>query len=310
MALIGITNGRFARMGKAKLKQTEMLADASTDLDLRSDEEILATLLDSQKQALNSLDSCLHELANSARKLVHTINQGGRIVYAAAGSSGLMALADAAELRCTFGLSKDSVVIFMAGGIPTSARVLGYTDDDEATALEKAKDLSASDTVLAISASGSTPYTVEFARVAHKSKSTVIGIANNRDAPLFSFADIKIFLDTPPEMVAGSTRLGAATAQKAALNVISTLMGLRLGHVYSGMMINFIADNHKLKLRAEGIVQNIAGTSVATARAALEHSAGNLKQAILVAAGVDTPQLAQSLLDRSDGQLRIALQQL
>jgi N-acetylmuramic acid 6-phosphate etherase len=292
------------------LPQTEMLRDEVEGLDLRPDVDILGYLLEAQKAALRGLDGCLDALSEGAAILTDTVHRGGRIYYAAAGSSGMMGLADGAELSGTFGLSPESMAICMAGGIPQGAAMPGHTEDDETAAQTAAANVQQGDAVIAISASGSTPYAVEFARHARVQGAKVIGIANNAEASLFDYVDCAVHLNTPPEPIAGSTRLGAATAQKVALNMMSTLMGIRLGHVHDGMMINVIADNHKLRQRAEGIVGKIAGVSAEQASAALTQASGNVKQAILLAAGADSPDRAEALLAQSDGHLRPALKQL
>lgn len=292
------------------LPQTEMLRDGAEGLDLRPDAEILALLLDAQKAALSGLDACLTELSQGADILAATIKGHGRIYYTAAGSSGLMGLADGAELSGTYGLSPSSISICMAGGVPTGSDMPGHTEDDAEAAQAASADIQPGDAVIAISASGSTPYPLGFARSAQAAGAKTICIANNPNALLFDHADCAIFLNTPPEVIAGSTRMGAATAQKVALNMMSTLMGIRLGHVHDGMMVNVIADNRKLRHRAETIVQKITGVSDVNASAALDRASGNLKQAVLLAAGAASVAQAEQLLAQSDGHLRPALQNL
>ncbi|WP_120631637.1 N-acetylmuramic acid 6-phosphate etherase [Ruegeria sp. EL01] len=292
------------------LPQTEMLGEGVEGLDLRSDADVLACLLDAQKTALSGLDGCLAELSRGASLLAEAIQNGGRIHYVAAGSSGLMGLADGAELPGTYGLSPESISISMAGGIPTGAEMPGHTEDDADAAKAASAGVRSGDAVIAISASGSTPFPLDFVRHARNAGAKIICIANNKSAPLFEQADCAIFLNTPPELIAGSTRMGAATAQKVALNMMSTLMGIRLGHVHDGMMVNVVADNRKLRQRAEGIIKKIAGVSDAEASLALHNAAGNLKQAILLAAGATTVTQAEQMLTRSGGHLRPALEQL
>lgn len=292
------------------LPQTEMLRDGVDGLDLRSDADILSYLLEAQKAALGGLDHCLDALSIGAAILTRTVQRRGRIFYAAAGSSGLMGLADGAELSGTYGLSPTSIAICMAGGVPSGPAMPGHTEDDETAAQSDSAAVRSGDAVIAISASGTTPYALSFVRNARTNGAKIICIANNANAPLFDLADCAIHLDTPPEPIAGSTRMGAATAQKVALNMMSTLMGIRLGHVHDGMMVNVIADNHKLRQRAEGIVEKIAGVSEDQASTALTRASGNVKQAILLAAGADNPNHAEALLTKSDGHLRPALKHL
>mgnify|MGYP000262047156 CR=1 FL=1 len=137
----------------------------------------------------------------------------------------------------------------------------------------------------------------------------VIGISNNAGATLFDHADIAIHAPTPPEVIAGSTRLGAGTAQKVVLNMMSTLMGIRLGHVHDGMMVNLVADNEKLRGRAAGMVAQIANVDTDSAKASLEKAGGVVKLAVLLASGADAA-IAGQLLDDTKGNLRAALARL
>lgn len=290
--------------------QTEQLNQYAKDLDLCGDDVILSRLLASQQAALSAIESCIPHIARAANLMVETLDQGGRLHYAAAGSSGLMALADGAELPGTYGIDPGRISIHMAGGIPTGADMPGHTEDDERAGINAAADVSAADTVIAISASGTTPFPLSFVHQAKRKRARVVCIANNPEAPLFEQADIAICIPTPPELVAGSTRLGAATAQKAALNMMSTLMGVRMGHVVDGMMVNVVADNRKLLDRAEGIVARITGAPGDAARENLSKCKGNVKQAVLLAMGARSPDHARHLLASTNGQLRPAMQQL
>ena len=153
-----------------------------------------------------------------------------------------------------------------------------------------------------VSASGSTPYALTVAQAARAAGVTVVGIANVAPSALLDLADIAVHLATPPELVAGSTRLGAATAQKAALNLMSVLLGIELGHVHDGFMVNVQADNAKLVGRAARIVAGVAGVDEDAARAALAQTGGAVKPAILVAQG-RTPDDAEQALRQSGGHL-------
>lgn len=166
--------------------------------------------------------------------------------------------------------------------------------------------LTAGDVLVAVSASGSTPYTLAVADAARTAGITVIGIANAAGSPLLAAADHPVLLDTGPELVAGSTRMGAATAQKIALNLISTLTGVLLGHVHDGLMVSLVADNAKLRDRAARIVATIAGTDAATAAGALATTGGAVKPAILIAAGA-SPDTARTLLAGTGGHVGPAL---
>ncbi|MCI2397777.1 N-acetylmuramic acid 6-phosphate etherase [Aliiroseovarius subalbicans] len=288
------------------LPRTEAAHDAAEGLDLRADGEILSVLLEAQRQALEGLADAHAALGEGAALMADTVRAGGCLTYVAAGSSGLMALADAAELGGTFGIPAAQVRILMAGGVPTCANMPGDTEDDAQDAARTVESLGADDTVIAVTASGTTPYPNEIARLAHSKSARVICIANNPEAAIFDHADVAICLPTPPEVISGSTRMGAATAQKVALNAMSTLMGIRLGHVHDGMMVNLVADNAKLRARAAGMVARIAGVDAATAQNCLGQAQGAVKPAVLCAAGVSAERAAQ-ILTETKGHLRAAL---
>ncbi len=239
--------------------------------------------------------------------MARSVRSGGVLHYLAAGSSGLMAASDAQELGGTFSISSDQIRIHMAGGLPTSAEMPGDVEDIAENLDGELGELTKNDTLIAVSASGTTPYTVAAAEIARGRGAIVIGVANNPDTRLLHLADHAVFLPTPPELISGSTRLGAGTAQKIALNMLSTLMAVDLGHVQDGMMINLRADNEKLRARANGIVQQLAGVTPERAEAALKRADGNLKCAALLAAGAETPEAAHILLLETQDHLRPAL---
>ena len=290
--------------------QTETLHSGAIGLDLRPDTDILSQFLDSQKRALDVMSSALPSIAAAAELTVKSIRDGGTLHYAAAGSSALMGLADGAEIPGTFGVDAGRIAIHMAGGVPLGGSMPGHTEDDSTTALAAAETVKSDDVVIAISASGSTPYPLAFAQKAKQHGASVISISNNIGTPLLELADVQIHLNTPPEIIAGSTRLGAATAQKVALNMISTLTGIRLGHVFDGMMVNLIADNDKLRGRAAGIVTQITGASSDVAQDCLQQANGAVKPAVLLAAGAKSLQQANKIIEQTNGDLRAALQHL
>lgn len=292
------------------LPTTEMLHDMAVGLDQRPQAEIARTLAEAQIEAARAVLPATEAISTGARALAQAIGRGARLYYVAAGSAGLMAAADALELGGTFSIPADQVRIVMAGGLPTSARMPGDTEDD-AGALDGALSaLGARDVMIAVSASGATPFTLAAARIAKARGAKVVALANNRGAPLLGLADVAVLLETPPEIVAGSTRLGAATAQKIALNMMSTLMAVELGHIHDGMMVNLTADNAKLRGRALGIVQTISGKDAEVARAALAQAGGAVKPAVLMAAGAGSLAAVLSALEHNNGQLRGALNDL
>ncbi len=291
-------------------RTTEQLHPQAEGLDTQPLTTIARALADSQRQAADSPLAALTEISNGARAMARSLGGTGNLYYVAAGSSGLMAAADAMELGGTFGIDESRIHILMAGGLPQSARMPGATEDDTEGLTEGLALLTPDDTVIVVSASGTTPFTLEAARIARKAGAAVIGIANNPGCPLLELSDHPILLATAPELVSGSTRMGAGTAQKIALNMLSTLMAVELGHVHDGMMVNFRAENAKLRTRAEAVTMRITGATQAQARTALEMSRGAVKPAILLCAGATDMAQATEMLSASSDRLRPALEQL
>jgi N-acetylmuramic acid 6-phosphate etherase len=218
-----------------------------------------------------------------------------------------MAAADAQELGGTFSILPAQIRIHMAGGLPTGVEMPGGTEDDTASLDAALTGLSPHDTVIAVSASGTTPFTLAAARIASAAGATVVAIANNPGTALLDAADHPICIATPPEVLSGSTRMGAGTAQKIALNMLSTLMAVRLGHVHDGMMVNLHADNIKLRARAVAIVREVAGVDADTAASALEACGGRVNPAVLIAAKGMPASRANEILRETEGNLRAAL---
>ncbi len=288
-------------------RTTERLHEDAVGLDERPPVEIAAILVKGQIIAAQSVRGALDDIAAGAAAMARAVRARGCIHYAAAGSSGLMAAADAQELGGTFSIPANQLRIHMAGGLPTGVEMPGEVEDHTEGLKAGLNGMTERDAMIAVSASGSTPYTLAAARIAKACGATLIGIANNAGAPLLVMADHPILLKTPPEVVSGSTRLGAGTAQKIALNMLSTLMAVELGHVHDGMMVNLRADNAKLRARANGIVSRIANVPQDKVRIALEAADGHVKPAVLIAARGLTAQAAHAALAETSGHLRPAL---
>ncbi|WJH41772.1 N-acetylmuramic acid 6-phosphate etherase [Aliirhizobium terrae] len=291
-------------------KATEARHGKAEGLDTRAPADILALLASGQQEAANAVDAAIPALADAALLVADALRNGRKLVYAAAGSSGLMAMADALELPGTYGIAREQIALLLAGGISNFADMEGAPEDDVALAEKDAGVIAAGDCVLAVSASGSTPYVLKIAEIARERGAKVVAIANNPGARLFVGADVSILLQTPPEVVAGSTRMGAGTAQKLAFNMLSTLAAIRLGHVHDGHMVNLRADNEKLRVRAAGMVAEIAGIGFDDAREWLKTAGGSVKIAVLLASGAQDVDAARDLLIRSDQMLRKALAEL
>lgn len=293
-------------------KQTEERHHEAAGLDLRDDAEILGLLARGQVAAAGAVEAAAESIARGAALTAHAVDAGGRLIYAAAGSSGLMALADALELPGTYGIPREQIVVLLAGGDEALVNMRGGPEDDADAARADVEALQPGprDCLIAVTASGHTPYPVTAAQTARAAGAMTVGIANNRGAKLFETVDVGICLETPPEVIAGSTRMGAGTAQKIALNMLSTLMAIRLGHVHDGLMVNVIADNEKLRGRARSIVASIAEVDESRAGAALDASGGGVKAAILIARGATDLAAAEALLTRHRGRVRPALAEL
>lgn len=190
-----------------------------------------------------------------------SIRDGHRLLYVGAGSSGLMAMADALELPGTFGIDRKQVITFLAGGAASLTHLEGSPDDDVSTVQQEIAMYKprGGDCMICVSASGDTRYTLSAQSVASANRIPTIAIACNADSPLLAKAAVPILLETPSEAVAGSTRLGAGTAQKIVLNMMSTLMASLLGHVYDGHMVNLRVDSDKLRKRALTMIVDLSG---------------------------------------------------
>ncbi|WP_095083658.1 N-acetylmuramic acid 6-phosphate etherase [Mesorhizobium sophorae] len=289
--------------------RTEALHQNAEGLDIQAPDAILSSLADAQIEAAKVVRHAIPSIARAAEIIAGRLSSGGKLAYAAAGSSGLMALADALELPGTFGIHRDRIAILIAGGDEAFRTLAGGPEDDteEAAAAVINAGIGKGDCLIAISASGTTPYAVRAIEEAARRGAATIGIANNRDSALLRQAETAILLETPPELIAGSTRMGAGTAQKIALNMLSTLTAVHLGHVHDGYMVNLMADNIKLRDRAARIVAAVSGRGRDEAARLLEKSGGAVKTAILLAAGADSADAAEKLLEGTGQKLRPAL---
>jgi N-acetylmuramic acid 6-phosphate etherase len=283
---------------------------ATGDGQPRDHEALLGALVDDQLRAVRCVEQASEALLAAAEAIADTLRKGGRLIYLGAGASGCIAVQDGAELPGTYGLDIESIAFVSPGGDPFGALIGGAGEDneEEGPAALDTLALRADDLVLAVSASGSTPFTLAGARAAKARGARVVSIACRPGAPLFEGADVSVLLATGPEAVDGSTRLGAGTAQKAALGVISTLACAKLGHVHRGMMVNMRPDNAKLRARAVGIVARLADVDQTTAATALEHTQFDVKAAVVAAAGRLDAEAAKALLADCGGDLAAALE--
>jgi N-acetylmuramic acid 6-phosphate etherase len=289
-------------------RPTEARHPQSQGLHALPGDVAMGHLLDAQLSALAMVRPAIPALVAVADAGAAALRTGHKMAYAGAGSSGLMALSDCLELFGTFGIPPPQTPMMFAGGAAALLTMTGAVEDDPALALQDftRAGIGKGDVVLCLSASGTTPYTLEIARLARAHGATVAGFANVPGSALLALSDLPVCIETGPEVVSGSTRMGAATAQKVALNMLSVRVGIRLGHVLDGYMVNVVADNAKLLDRAARIVASLAGCGMHGARDALARSGGAVKPAVLIAAGA-TPDAAQAALSDSGGALGPAL---
>ena len=287
---------------------TEDISPRHLDLDLWSSAEQVGALFEGQLAAVAALSPALPAIAAAVDQIAARLRRGGRMVYAGAGTSARIGVQDGAELLPTFNWPAERVAFVIAGGEGALLRAVENAEDSEEAAQRRIDelDLGPADVVVGLAASGETPFTVSALRAARARGALTIGIANNPGAQLLAICDAPVLIETGSEPIAGSTRLKAGTAQKIALNLISTAVMMQLGRVYRGMMVDMRPTNHKLRQRAEKIVARIAACAPGVAADALVAAKDDIKTAALVAKGL-TLDAALALLARHGGNLRAAL---
>jgi len=247
-------------------------------------------------------------LLEAALAAAERLRSGGRLVYVGAGTSGRLAVQDGAELVPTFSWPQERLLLLIAGGRNALLRSVEGAEDavDQAARLTQQHEIGPADVVIAVAASGTTPFTLSCLTEAKRRGALTIGVANNRDTPILKEADHAIWLDTGAEPIAGSTRMKAGTAQRITLNVFSSVVMILLGRVYDGLMVDLQAVSQKLVRRSESILTRLTGSSGEQAREALHRANGNVKLAVLLLHGCDVKE-ATDVLHRAGGQLRAAL---
>jgi len=279
------------------LRVTERRNPRSAALDTKSTTEILRIISREDAKVARAVQRVIPEIARAVDLAVEALAKGGRLVYLGAGTSGRLGVLDAAECIPTFGT--EQVIGVMAGAPNSMFRPSEVSEDDPLLGqrdLQKIK-FSRRDVLVGISASGRTPYVIGGLRLAQQVGASTLLLTANPDAEASRFAMVTIAPVVGPEVIAGSTRMKAGTAQKLVLNMISTATMARLGRVFSNLMVQVQLTNAKLRQRAEGILVEGTGASAAAARKALESSGGSLPVAMLMLAkGIDR-QSAVALLN-------------
>jgi N-acetylmuramic acid 6-phosphate etherase len=268
-------------------------------------------MIEGQFAAVAAVHAARPALERAALAIEERLRAGGRLVYAGAGTSGRLAVQDGAELMPTFNWPPERLLLLMAGGDDALLRAVEGAEDtpDEAAALIYRHRIDAKDALIAVAASGSTPFTLACLREAAARGALTIGIANNADTPLLNEADHPVWLDTGAEPIAGSTRMKAGTAQRVALTLLSSLVMIRLGRVYEGLMVDVQPSNRKLVRRSEAILAQLTGHSRDQVRDALRQAKGSVKLALLLLEGRSL-DAARDALDAAGGDLRAAKTQI
>ncbi|HJT17553.1 MAG TPA: N-acetylmuramic acid 6-phosphate etherase [Thermoanaerobaculia bacterium] len=276
---------------------TQDRLDASLDIDRRSTLDIVRIIQEQDALVAPAVAAVAQQIAHAIDEIVNRMQNGGRLFYAGAGTSGRIAMLDASELPPTFGIDSSLVRVLMAGGERAFFAAAEGAEDDEDAAIEAVeREVTADDALIGIAASGTTPYTVAAVRKANMHGALTIGITSRADSPLAQDADIAIVPDTGPEVIMGSSRMKSGTAQKLVLNTISTGVMIRLGHVFSNLMIDMPATNEKLRNRAVRMVELAAEVQRPVAVQALMAANGSVRLAAVMAKRKVSADEARELL--------------
>jgi N-acetylmuramic acid 6-phosphate etherase len=289
---------------------TESPSPRHADLDLYATEALVAAFTEDQVHAAQVVHAARASLARAVDAGAPRLARGGRLIYVGAGTSGRLGLLDSVELWPTFSWPQERALALLAGGRDALfVAVEGAEDNREQGAADlHAIAPTADDVVIGLAASGRTPYVLGALEAARAAGALTLGIANNSDSPVAAAAEIGITLDTGSEVISGSTRLKAGTAQKIALNALSSALMVRLHKVYGNLMVDVMPTNEKLHRRALALTVRVTGASEADAKAALEACRSRVKVAIvMLRRGLDA-SAAEAALDAVQGNVRAALQ--
>lgn len=291
--------------------ETERPSPRYTTIDAWEPREILDAMIEGQFAAVAAVRAARPAIESAALAVVQRLSRGGRIVYVGAGTSGRLAVQDGAELTPTFSWPPERLLLLMAGGDEALLKAVEGAEDEAGRGAETIRlhAIGEADVVIAVAASGTTPFTLACLREAVKCGALTIGVANNLDAPLLTEAEHALYLDTGSEAIAGSTRMKAGTAQRVALLMLSSLVMILLGRVYEGLMVDVQASNKKLVRRSERILARLTGRGREEIDAALGDAGGSVKLAYLLLEGHGLGE-AQAALEAARGHLRRAVEAL
>jgi N-acetylmuramic acid 6-phosphate etherase len=288
---------------------TEVAAEAHGDLDLRSTQELVELINEEDATVPAAVRGAASSLAAAIDAIVERLERGGRLIYVGAGSSGRLALVDAAECAPTFGVPPGQVLAVIAGGPDAAAVAQEAAEDDSGagSADLTAVDVGAGDAVVALSASGGTPYVLGAVGAARTAGALTVGVVCARDSDLGRLVDHEVAAVVGPEVIAGSTRMKAGTAQKLILNTISTVSMVQLGKTFGNLMVDLVASNAKLRARARRAVRLATKASEEQVETALAAAGGDAKVAIVsLLSGLDA-EGARSRLQAAGGVVRRSL---
>lgn len=258
--------------------------DASLDIDRASSLEIVRIIQEQDALVATAVARQSERIAHAIDEITERLRHGGHLFYAGAGTSGRIAMLDASEIPPTYGVDPSLVRVIMAGGERAFHAAVEGAEDDEDAAIEiVGREVTADDAIVGIAASGTTPFTIAAVRRANMLGALTIGLTSVPNSPLARDVDIPIVVETGAEVIMGSSRMKSGTAQKLVLNTISTGVMIRLGRVYSNLMIDMPATNEKLRNRAVRMVELAAGVPRPTAVLAMREADGNVKVASVMA---------------------------
>ncbi len=288
---------------------TERENPASSDIDSKTTQEVLAIINNEDKKVAFSVEKCIPNMTALVDDVVASFKKGGKLVYVGAGTSGRLGVLDASECPPTFGTPPGMVQGLIAGGLDALVRSVEWAEDkaDQGVADLKAINFGKDDVLVGITASGQAPYVLGALEYARKLGAKVGAISCNQNSETFKFAHHVIFVDVGPEVVTGSTRMKSGTAQKLVLNMITTTAMIRIGKVYKNLMIDLTPVNKKLVERSKNLIMRATDCDRETAEAAFEGSGKKPKIAIvMVLLGIDAKG-ATELVKKHDGHLSSAI---
>ncbi|MFF1816264.1 N-acetylmuramic acid 6-phosphate etherase [Kribbella sp. NPDC058245] len=286
---------------------TEQRNPRTLAIDAVGTTEILRMVNAEDASVAGAVAAVVPQLAEAVDRAVEAVRGGGRVHYFGAGTSGRLAVLDAAELLPTFHVPDGLVVAHHAGGMEALLRAVENVEDSEQGGADDAVAVTARDIAIGLAASGSTPYVAGALKAARAAGAATVLVTSNPDAPLAPLADIVIAADTGPEVIAGSTRLKAGTAQKMILNAFSTTLMIKLGRTWSNLMVDLVATNQKLRNRMLRILAEATGADHDSCESALAAADGELKPALVhLLTGAPIPA-ARAALDAAHGRVATAL---